>query len=230
MKSTYSSDSNSQKWSEAITVLGKGIPAYSNTYGCLIHCVAGVKESGGWVRLYPLFKEPLLSSVKPIENYDIIRVIFRSKHPEPNRPESRKIYPEFVQKIGHIQGDDVRNILLSYTEPGNFLHDDSWRGIKTLGMIKPTNARFLVSKEGFPMVKFFCDSKNCRGHICEVGELMKFDEVGRPIQEDITARIQEIFHFLENKELRFVMGTMRKHPQRWILIAIHAVGDKLKRE
>jgi hypothetical protein len=228
MKSTDSSDSNSQKWSEEITVLGKGVPAYSSTYGCLTYCVAGVKESGGWVRLYPLFQEPLLSSVKLIENFDVIKVVFRDEHPEPNRPESRKIYPEFVQKIGHIKDKNARNILLNYTEPGDFLHDDSWHGRKTLGMIKPTDARFLLSSDGFPMVKFFCNSKNCKGHICEVGELMKFDGVGRPIHEYNSVQFQEIFDSLKNKDLRFVMGTIRKHPQRWLLISIHVVGDKLK--
>jgi hypothetical protein len=28
---------------------------------------------------------------------------------------------------------------------------------------------------------------------------------------------------LKNKELRFVMGTIRRHPNRWLLISIHAI-------
>jgi hypothetical protein len=203
MKSTDLSGSNSQKWSEAITVLGKGVPAYSNTYGCLIYCIAGVKESGGWVRLYPLFKEPLLSSVKPIENFDIIRVIFRSKHPEPNRPESRKIYPEFVQKIGHIHGESARNILISYTEPGDFLHDDSWRGIKTLGMIKPTNTRFLVSKEGFPMVKFFATAKIVKVIFVKLESLLNLMKLVDQFRKILALEFKKYFNLWRRRNCAF---------------------------
>ena len=214
---------NSQKWSEPIIVLGKGVPAYSKTYGCLTCCVAGLGKRSGWLRLYPLFLEPVLSSIKPIEKFDVIRVVFRHRRPEPIRPESRKIFPEFVEKVGHTRDKKVRiDILRRYTEPGVFLHDDSWRGRKTLGMIKPVNTRFWLTKENIPMVKFRC-GHSCGGHICQTGEYMKFNNVGRVVyKRDV--QLAKQLSTLKNKESRFVMGTIRRHPSRWLLISIHILG------
>ena len=213
-----------QKWSKPIIVLGKGVPAYSNTYGCLTCCVAGVSEEDGWLRLYPLFLEPVLSSIKPLEKFDIVRVVFRLKHPEPNRPESRKIFPEFVEKVGHIHDENARTKLLEqYTEPGLFLHNDSWRGRKTLGMIRPLEKRFWLTKDNIPLVKFTC-SRSCRGHTCEIGEYMKFNNVGRVHYQKRDAELVKQLFPLENKKLRFVMGTIRRRPHRWLLISIHIFG------
>lgn len=208
-------------------MLGKGVPAYSNTYGCLTYCIAGVGERSGWLRLYPAFWEPVLSSIKFVEKFDVIRTVFRKKNPEPNRPESRKIYPEFIKKVGHIEDNNVRvEILRRYTESEFFLHDNSWRGRKTLGMIRPLSTRFWVTKESIPMVRFQCSS-SCRGHTCQIGELMKFDSVGRICSQNRNELSKRLL-YLKNKELRFVMGTIRRHPSRWLVISIHILGDILK--
>jgi len=213
----------SEKWSEPIIVLGKGVPAYSNTYGCLTCCIAGVSEDNGWIRLYPVFLEPVLSSIKPIEIFDVIRVVLRYKRPEPTRPESRKIFPEFIEKVEHVPDKKTReDILCRYTEPGDFLHDNSWQGKKTLGMIKPLSARFWLTKENIPMVRFKC-GHSCRGHSCEIGEYMKFNDVGRVLHRR-DAELEDQLSTLKNKELRFVMGTIRRHPSRWLLISIHTIG------
>jgi hypothetical protein len=215
---------NSQKYSKPIIVLGKGVPAYSRTYGCLTCCVAGVSEQSGWLRLYPLFLEPVLSSIKPVNKFDMIRVTVRQKHPEPNRPESRKILPEAVEIVDHIHDENARiKLLQRYTELGLFLHDDSWRGRKTLGMIKPLKKRFWITKENIPMVKFRC-GPSCRGHTCEIGEYMKFNNVGRVVYKKRNAELAKHFLRLRNNELRFVMGTMRRRPHRWLLISIHVLG------
>jgi hypothetical protein len=212
-----------EKWSGRIVVLGKGVPAYSTTYGCLTCCIAGVCGDG-WIRLYPLFLEPVLSSIKPIEKFDVIRTVFRDKRPEPTRPESRKILPEFVEKIDHVRDQKDRiEILRQYTEPGVFLHDDSWRGRKTLGMINPLNARFWITNENIPMVKFQC-GHSCGGHKCEIGEYMKFNNVGRVLHQG-DAELKKQISSLKKKELRFVMGTIRRHPNRWLLISIHVIGE-----
>lgn len=213
-----------ERWSESITVLGKGVPAYSRTYGCLTCCVAGISERSGWVRLYPLFLEPVLSTIKPVEKFDVIRVVFRDRRPEPNRPESRKILPEFVQKVGHEDDETVRaDVLRRYTEPGDFLHDDSWRGRKTLGMIKPVNVCFSLTQQNIPMVRFKCGN-SCTGHICQVGECMKFNSVGRILPQNDSDLAKQLSTF-KKKDLRFVMGTIRRHPNRWLLIAIHTIGE-----
>jgi len=213
----------SEEWSGPIIVLGKGVPRYSNTYGCLTCCLAGVSEEKRWIRLYPVFLEPVLSSIKPIEVFDVIRVILRDNRPEPIRPESRKIFPEFIEKIEHITDKKTRSdILCQYTEPGDFLHDNSWRGKKTLGLIKPLSAHFWLTKENVPMVRFMCGS-SCKGHSCEVGEYMKFDDVGRVLHRG-DAQLEQQLLALNNKELRFVMGTLQRHPSRWLLISIHSIG------
>jgi len=223
MRQSTLSASSSQKWSEPIIALGKGVPAYSTKYGCLTYCVAGVGESSGWLRLYPLFAEQVISSVQPVEKFDVIRVIYRHKRPERTRPESRKIYPEFVEKVDHIDDDSVRRkIIHQYTEPGTFLHDDSWRGRKTLGMIQPLKPYFLVV-QGVPKVRFQCCDA-CGGHLCEVGELKKFDSVGRVIPETASSKLESRLESLRRRELRFVMGTDSRHPQRWLLISVHVIG------
>ena len=213
-----------EDWSEPIIILGKGVPAYSSKYGCLTCCVAGVSEHNGWIRLYPLFLEPVLSSIKPIDKFDVIRTVFRDKRPEPTRPESRKVFPEFVQKVGQVREKKDRNrILHQYTESGVFLHDGSWRGRKTLGMINALNARFYMTKENIPMVRFQCVPR-CGGHNCEVGECMKFNNVGRVLHQS-NSELQKQLSTLKNKDLRFVMGTIRRHPNRWLIISIHAIGE-----
>ena len=222
MRQSTLSASDSPKLSEPIIVLGKGVPAYSTKYGCLTYCVAGVGESSGWLRLYPLFAEQVIPTIQPIEKFDVIRVEYRHKRPEPTRPESRKIYPESVEKVDHINDGNVRRkILHQYTELGTFLHDDSWRRRKTLGMIQPLKPHFLAI-QGIPKVRFRCYDA-CGGHVCELGELKRFDSVGRVIPETASDELESRFDLLRKKQLRFVMGTDSRHPQRWLLISVHVM-------
>jgi len=223
MRQLTLSASNCLEWSEPITVLGKGVPAYSTKYGCSVYCVAGAGESSGWLRLYPLFVERVISGIQPVEKFDVIRVVYRQKRPESKRPESRKIFPEFVEKVDHISDDNMRrSILHQYTELGTFLHDDSWQGRKTLGMIQPLRPYFMVVR-GIPRVKFQCHDA-CGGHMCEVGELRRFDSVGRAIPEAESSKLASKLGLLGRRQLRFVMGTDSRHPHRWLLISIHVMG------
>lgn len=217
------SSPGSQDWCEPIVVLGKGVPAYSTTYGCLICCIAGISRGSEWIRLYPVFLEPVLSTIEPINNFDIIRTVFRQKHPEPDRPESRKIFPEFVKKVGEVGDKEARvKILKEHTEPGSFLHDDSWRGRKTLGMVKPIEKHFWLTEENKPMVRFSC-SNSCGGHTCQVGEYMKFNDFGRIQYQESDPKLAQQLETLQDSELRFVMGTIRRYPSRWLLISIHLI-------
>jgi len=209
--------------------LGKGVPAYSTKYGCVVYCVAGVEEKGTWLRLYPLFAEQVIPSIKPVEKFDVIRVVYRDETPEPTRPESRKIHPEFVDKVRHIADKNGRReILEKHTEQGNFLHDGSWQGKKTLGMIQPFQCCFLIA-QGTPKVKFRCSDK-CGGHICEVGELKRFDSVGRVVPITSGSELEGELKSLRTRRLRFVMGTDSRYPQRWLLISIHVMGESRRKK
>jgi len=122
-----------------------------------------------------------------------------------------------------------KRVLHQYTEPGNFLHDDSWRGRKTLGMIRPINPYFSAA-QGLPKVRFQCGD-SCSGHMCEVGELMRFDSVGRPIPEASSKELESRLDSVRKRELRFVMGTIRRHPKCWLLISVNVIQQiKMKAE
>lgn len=218
-------NSDHKGWSEKIIVLGIGVPAYSRKYGCLTHCVAGVGEKGNWLRLYPFFAEQVISGIQQVKKFDVIRVVYRDTRPEAIRPESRKIYPEDVEKVNHISDEKNRlDILNKYTEKGNFLHDNSWKGNKTLGMIQPISYSFFITR-GVPKVRFRC-SDRCSGHTCDLGELKNFDSVGRPVFQK-TADLEHKLNLFKNKQLRFVMGTDSRHPKCWLLISIHVIKEEL---
>ena len=206
--------------SEPIIVMGKGVPAYSTKFGCLTYCIAGLNMKGHWLRLYPLFLERVIASINYIQEFDVIRVIYVNKKPESNRPESRKILPESIEIIGHVKKEKQLEILERFSEPGEFLHNDSWDGVKTLGMINPLDSAFFIDK-GVPKVKFKCSS-SCKGHLCEIGEIMKYDSVGRTIVQKDHLLEEKLSRF-KDKSLRFVMGTIRRHPSRWLLISIHTL-------
>jgi len=214
------------KWSEPIIVLGKGTPNFIEKYGCSMQCVAGIGEASGWLRLYPVFVCPTLPRVAPVEKFDVIQTVFRVRRPEPLRPESRKIHPELVRKVDCITGEQRRSILLEHTESGDFLHDDSWQGRKSLGLIEPKNSRFRVTADNIPKVEFRCNSRRCRRHHMDLFELIDFDEFGRtyPQRKKPRDQVEMQLSRLEGKELRFVMGTVYKHPQRWIIVAVHALN------
>jgi hypothetical protein len=224
MKASASSDLNSTKWSESIIVLGKGTPNWSTKYGCTTYCIAGVGEHSGWLRLYPVLARRLIDDVPQIQIFDIIRTVYRQEKPEPHRPESRKIYPENLIRIGSLEPRDRGPLLRSKTEDGKFLHDSSWNGRKTLGLIKPEDVHFSVTGENFPKVRFRCNAcESQKSHITNVNELIQMDEFGRTYKQRLVSRdeLQTKISNFQDKDLRFVMGTMNKRPQIWILIAIH---------
>ncbi|MGD0646160.1 MAG: hypothetical protein ABSA75_14745 [Candidatus Bathyarchaeia archaeon] len=216
-----SSDSDSEDLSEAIIILGKGVSSFNAKYGCLTHCIAGIGKNGSWIRLYPLFAERVLPGIQFVEKFDIIKAEYRETKPEPTRPESRRIHPESVLKIDHVKSKKEQiQILEKFTETGVFLHDDSWNGKKTLGLIEPRNAKFFLLN-GTPKVRFLCGD-SCPGHVCEVKELEKTDQFGRVISEE-AANFEKHFEALSGKKLRFVMGTDGRHPHIWLIVSIHVL-------
>jgi len=197
------------------------VPSFNAKYGCLTHCVAGIGQNDAWIRLYPLFAEQVIPNIQFVENFDIIRAAYRDTRPEPIRPETRKIHPESVVKIGHIEECDKRmRILEQHTESGVFLHDDSWNGRKTLGMVKPLEPLFFVSSN-IPKVRFFCRG-SCGGHTCELKQLERFDSFGRVVPES-KKNLENRLKNLQGKQLRLVMGTDGRHPQVWLIVTLHTM-------
>lgn len=210
------------KWSEKIIVLGRGVVHPSRTYKRRCYCVAGIGEKSGWLRLYPV------DATISIENFDIIQAAIREEHAEKNRPETRKICLDPPpQKVEHIYDEKKRlQILTDNLDDGTFLHDESWRGIKSLGLIQPIYPEFEV-EENRVIVRYKCNYSNCKGHVNEVMDWSLIDKKERrgriehPKElEDKLLSIQRN-HLLRRKQLWFVMGTHRLHPQRWLLIEFH---------
>ena len=236
MKRSTSSGSKSQKssskvrkapkrfrWSESIIVLGEGIDHWSRNYRRLTHCIAGIGESGGWIRLYPIIPFN-------IQTFNIIRVAIRDKHPERIRPESRKVHADAPLKIiEHIKDEKKKiKILKTHLDSGKFLHDDSWKRIKTLGLIQPIYPEFEVNREKRQVtVRYKCDAPECSGHRCAVLDAYKIDRVGRrwlrmspnKIETKLVTLNRE--HLLGRNQLWFVMGTLLNHPQKWIVVEVH---------
>jgi hypothetical protein len=164
--------------------------------------------------------------VIPVEIFDVIRTVFRKEQPEPKpRTESRKIFPEKIIKLPALTADEKKGLLIESTEKGSFLHDDSWTGRKTLGLIKPKIDRFFVSKDNNPMVKYRCGSKRCPGHTSELLEMVRTDDMGRTYPQKRVPRedLESTLNRMVNSELRFVMGTHSRHRHRWIIVATHRI-------
>lgn len=225
MNQSMSSNLNSTEWSEEITVLGRGIPHHSRRYSCLAYCVAGISEINGWLRLYPiLFRD----EATRVANFEVIKVKIQKHNPEKIRPETRyiRLHPP-IKKIDHVADDDVRiKILKKYLDRGDFLHDESWNGTKTLGLIQPIYPEFNIDRNKI-VVRYKCNSPICNGH---TGEIPHHTMVEYKIQERIHT-CPEILEkellllerqvLLQRQQLWFVMGTHRTHPNRWLIIEVH---------
>lgn len=207
-------------------MLGKGFANWSNQYGCLIQCVAGIGRRHGWLRLYPTFVNPIFKTMVPINIFDEIRTVFRRELAEPKpRKESRKILPEKIDKVSSLSEEERSRLLVASTEKGSFLHDDSWTGHKTLGMIKPEINRFFVSTDNNPMVSYYCDNRRCHGHTSELLEMVKTDSMGRTYPQQRIPRdsLESALNLMKDVDLRFVMGTHSSHRHRWIIVATHKI-------
>jgi len=204
--------------------LGRGITQYSRKFKCLAYCLAGINEIDGWLRLYPvLFR----SEDTRIPTFEVIKVRIQKHNPEKIRPETRHIhlYPS-IKRIDQIGGNDCIKILKKYLDHGDFLHDGSWNGTKTLGLIHPINPEFDIDGNKI-VVRYKCDSPICNGHNTEM-----------PHHTLVNYKIQERIHtcpevlekellllerqvLLQRKQLWLVMGTHRTHPDRWLIIEAH---------
>ena len=213
----------SLRWSKKIIVLGRGVLHPSRTYRCVCYCIAGIDEASNWLRLYPVRKTPEL-----IQNFDIIQVAIREEHVEKHRLETRKIYLDPPpKKVGHISDKKKRlQILEDNLESGTFMHDESWYGIKSLGLIQPIYPDFEI-EDNKVIVRYKCDYSRCRGHRDEVMDWSIIDKRGRrghinhPEELEDKLLFLERQHLLRRKQLWFVMGTHRRHPHVWLLIEFH---------
>lgn len=211
------------EWSEPIIVLGKGVERWSRRYKKVNYCISGIGENSGWLRLYPIFSTD-------IKTFNVIRVAIRHKHPEKLRPESRKVCVEpKPKKVGHI-GDEITRteILKRHLDSGHFLHDNSWRGIKSLGLLQPIYPGFEVDRrEKKVWVRYFCNTPGCRRHKNEVMDVYAVNRVGRRYIRTPLDEIEKKLLFTQREfllgrnQLWFVMGTHAQHPSKWLLIEMH---------
>jgi len=174
-----------------------------------------------------VFVRPIFKIITLVNNFDVIRTVFRKEPPESKpRAESRKICPEKIVKLGRLEKSQRARLLIGKTEKGSFLHDDSWMGRKTLGLIRPNIDRLFIDDDNFPMVKYRCDSRRCGGHTGQLFEFVKTDDMGRthPQKQVPKEQIRNVLKGLAKDDLRFVMGTHSKYRFRWIIIGVHHVN------
>jgi len=206
------------RWIEPIIVLARGIPARSRTLGRWAYCVAGITKNGQWYRLYPV---PLEDGDRSIYPFDVIKPFIVKRH-ENGRPESCRINSWLIWKVGTIPISERQRILENTIEPGSFLHDDSWHN-KTLGLIKPLSLQIHIREKA--TTKYFCDYPECQGHAATFFDALKIDAKGRKLIAP-TEKLVNLLSQLEEEKLWFIVGTMRKHPQRWIVVEVLISPDE----
>lgn len=204
-------------------VLGRGVTHPSRTYRRICYCIAGVQKGNEWLRLYPVvFKG------KRIQNFDVIQIAIRDDSPESLRPETRKTFIRPTPKVvRHIADQKTRRkILCNNLDSGEFLHDESWRGTKSLGLIQPLRPDFEVENKRV-VVRYKCNAPHCRSHVTEVMDWDLIDQQSKrghivnPNELEEKFLLLERQHLLRRKQLWFVMGTHKLHPANWLLIDFH---------
>lgn len=197
---------------EPIIVLARGVPARSRTLGRWAYCIAGIGKSGQWYRLYPV---PLEDGDRSIYPFDVIKPFIIKRH-ENGRPESCRINSWLIWKVGTIPHSERKRILEKAIEPGSFLHDESWRN-KTLGLIKPLSLQVDISEKA--TLKYFCDDPECGGHTATFFDVFKIDAKGRKLIAPANELVN-LLSPLKEEKFWFIVGTMRKHPQRRIVVEV----------
>lgn len=203
---------------DPIVVLGRGIPAWSRTLGRMAYCVAGIEREGEWCRLYPV---PLENGKRLLNAFDIIKPFIIKRH-ENGRPESCRVNSWLIWKGGTIPTFERQKILHRTLESGAFLHDDSWRN-KTLGLIKPAFWEFHIGKKA--TLRYFCDFPECEGHIATFFDVLEVTAKQRKLIKPAN-ELLDLLSQLENEKIWFVVGTIRQHPQRWIVVESIVELDK----
>ena len=147
-------------------------------------------------------------------------------NPEKLRPETRKTDLSVPINIINTVNDETKiKILNNNLDSGSFLHDASWNGIKTLGLVKPIHPEFKIFENKI-LVKYKCNEDGCKGHTHEVPHhTMEEYDLQNKILTDKNALEDSLVELnrqvlLKKKELWFVMGTILTHPKKWILIEI----------
>ncbi|MBM3142894.1 MAG: hypothetical protein FJ005_07600 [Chloroflexi bacterium] len=216
-------DSDSPEWSESLIVLGRGVDTWSQRYRTRTHCIVGIGEVSGLLRLYPLFTH------ERAEKFDLVHAVIQDENPEAHRPESRKIYPNSIRVIGQEDSKPAqRHIIKSLCDTGECLHAEGWRS-QTIVIIRSVKPHFWITKRRKLMVRCKCGMLDCKGHVNEVLGVIKVDKVGRRWRPK-SVWLEKYIKTLLRKELYFVMGTHRNHPHRWVLIAIHSFAISTHRE
>jgi len=197
---------------EPIIVLARGVSARSRTLGRWAYCVAGIGKKGQWYRLYPV---PIENGNRAIYPFDVIKPFIIKRH-ENGRPESCRINSWLIWKAGTVPNSERQSFLEKTREPASFLHDDSWRN-KTLGLIKPLSMQIDIREK--PIIKYFCNYPECNGHTATFFDVLKIDAKGRRLIAP-AEQLVNLLSQLDEEKLWFIVGTIRKHPQSWIVVEV----------
>lgn len=135
-----------------ILVLVKAYPNPSQTYGETV-CTAGITKNREWIRLYPVtFRD--LKPEKQYKKFEWIRVQITKASEKLQRPESYKLNPDTIEKIGYIpSGDKYIGEREKYFQPmvsENLETLEEKRDKKTLslGAFKPSKVQDFVIEKG----------------------------------------------------------------------------------
>jgi hypothetical protein len=206
-------EKNEPPWArniQQIIVLGRGIPSYSKNLGRYAYCIAGKGSDERWYRLYPI---PLEDTVRSFQPFDTIKP-FVVRRNDDGRPESCRVDPHLIWKAGVLEQAKRAEYINNRVENGSFLHDDSWQ-TKTLGLIRPSLVGFSVSEQ--PTIKYYCSYQDCHGHTARFFDVLRIEKK----QEKLIAPAQMLNDALSEVDcgtLRFVVGTLRSHQPRWIIV------------
>jgi len=126
---------------DSIIILVKAAPNWSKKHKKYQICTAGISQTGGWRRLYPF---PELNMIKrEVHIWDIIQVETLKPSDDP-RPESRKIKPESIAKVGRLEDrQERRRFLRDIAEPSLEIALEEKR---TMALIEPRVEDFKIEK------------------------------------------------------------------------------------
>lgn len=94
------------------------------------------------------------------------------------------------------------------------MHDDSWH-TKTLGLIRPLLVKFSLGKHA--TVNYYCNHQGCIGHTSTLFDVLQIERNTETLIAQVEA-LNDILSEIEEEKLRFVVGTMRQHQKRWIIV------------
>lgn len=123
------------------TILVKAAAHQVSRHNELVYC-AGITDTGGWVRLYPVsFRRA--SDGPTFKRWDRVRFRWETTPDDP-RPESRRVVTHSMEIIGEIPLGERRDLLNELTVTSLRQATDEGR---SLAILRPRNLKFSVTRK-----------------------------------------------------------------------------------